>query len=536
MSFAKCRDAIKASYRHRKFRKGLCEDAQSAWQFGKLGHAVRILVVIGVLAFGLGLGPRTLLTAGAQADEASELRSSGSDHLEDSVQRKGLKSKSKSELDTCLALVPTPQPSPGLHRVVQLVNCASNATLLGAANAAEQKFGNPRPVLPREGTWELGAQGSGKNVLTVEIPLNWEDTKCPPNAHGMCEGIIGPRFWSRTGCWFDVVFDKAQCETGGCDGRYDCSAARLSASAGTTVSEWTFAEPVPDGAPTPTYLKDSPDISSVDGANLNMDIQPLGGDPHDPFDRPPSRSNEGEMGHDIQWLAERYPLTMHHQDLRADCNPAEFQLRRSTLATSNPYGLVILDDNKQVVGGDYTVACVSNCGRYEFPAPPPVGCDAGDKTSPCYFWKSFCLGDPSQYGPTHPCSTDSDCPVNGACWNNPGSALDHTCQGRAFVENTQCLPPSGGLPPSPNCPYVTYQYGYVDSVTKPPATYLSTQPPLGPCSDVSPDPSTCIGDDTVHKIMPKAYTWPNDPQVYGGDSSGYRVIFAPGDTRQRLQK
>jgi hypothetical protein len=28
--------------------------------------------------------------------------------------------------------------------------------------------------------------------------------------------------------------------------------------------------------------------------------------------------------------------------------------------------------------------------------------------------------------------------------------------------------------------------------------------------------------------MPKVYTWPNDPQVYGGDSPVYRVIFAPG--------
>jgi hypothetical protein len=28
--------------------------------------------------------------------------------------------------------------------------------------------------------------------------------------------------------------------------------------------------------------------------------------------------------------------------------------------------------------------------------------------------------------------------------------------------------------------------------------------------------------------MPKAYTWPNDPQVYGGDSPAYRVIISPG--------
>jgi hypothetical protein len=34
----------------------------------------------------------------------------------------------------------------------------------------------------------------------------------------------------------------------------------------------------------------------------------------------------------------------------------------------------------------------------------------------------------------------------------------------------------------------------------------------------------------MHEVMPKAYTWPNDPQVYGGDAPLYRVIFAPAGT------
>jgi hypothetical protein len=37
--------------------------------------------------------------------------------------------------DQCLASLPIPSPAPGLHRVLQLVNC-SNQSLLGAANAA----------------------------------------------------------------------------------------------------------------------------------------------------------------------------------------------------------------------------------------------------------------------------------------------------------------------------------------------------------------------------------------------------------------
>ena len=34
--------------------------------------------------------------------------------------------------------------------------------------------------------------------------------------------------------------------------------------------------------------------------------------------------------------------------------------------------------------------------------------------------------------------------------------------------------------------------------------------------------------------MPKAYSWPNDPQVYGGDTPAYRVIFAPGGTTETI--
>jgi len=430
-------------------------------------------------------------------------------------------------LDACLANVPTPTVKPGLHRVVQLVNC-SDEDLLGTANAAQQKGGQPVPVLPESGSWVIGKAGSANhgNVLTIDIPLTWEDTKCPENAHGMCQGIVGPRFWARSGCRYDLGFDKAQCETGGCAGRYDCSAARLAGTVGTTVSEWTFAEPVSNAPTTPTvsYLKDSPDISAVDGVNLNMDIQPVAGDAHDPFDT----NGPGKAPHDIQWLNERYPLTRSGEDLRSSC-PTAFKLTRSAFTNGNPYGFVYVNKSGQPVDStgvvdNSVVACFSNCGRYEYPSPPTIGCTPTPGTN-CYYWKSFCLGDPSQYG--HPCKTDLDCPVNGACWNNPGSSLDHTCQGRAFVQASNCYPEADGTA-NPLCPYVTYQYGYTDDSVTPPQVFDSTQPPLGKCSDVSSDASSCIGDDTLHKAMPKVYTWPNDPQVYGGDSPSYRVIFAPG--------
>src|SRR5262245_30497843 len=40
----------------------------------------------------------------------------------------------------------------------------------------------------------------------------------------------------------------------------------------------------------------------------------------------------------------------------------------------------------------------------------------------------------------------------------------------------------------------------------------------------------CIGDDTVHQVLPRAYTWPNDPQTYDCNAHSFRVTFAPGGT------
>ena len=169
--------------------------------------------VVALLAFGFGLLPHTPPIVSAHADEVS----------------------SNLVKDSCLDGLPTPKLEHGLHRVVQLVNC-SNATVVGTANAAQQKDGQPLPVMPREGTWLMGPAGSANNgnVLTIDIPIQWEDTKCPQGEKN-CKGIVGPRFWARTGCRYDLAFDKAQCETGGCGGRYDCSAARLAASVGTTA-------------------------------------------------------------------------------------------------------------------------------------------------------------------------------------------------------------------------------------------------------------------------------------------------------------
>jgi hypothetical protein len=414
--------------------------------------------------------------------------------------------------DPCLENLPVPAQIPPAIRVVQLVNC-SGQVLLGAANAAASAGYPLTSVLPREGTWVMQPVGSPNhtNVLTIDIPPAWAAT--------IAKGSIAPNLWARTGCRYDIADDKAQCETGGAGGVYDISKAHLGPPGATTITEWTFYQPSKSttGA---TYYKDNFDISAVNGSSLTVDIQEVGGSTEDPG-----------APQNIFWLTNaqvtppNYPMSVHGADPRADnlCPPA-FRLKRSQLTTkgifAKNYGFVILDNNGQPLGGDSTVACFSNCGKYKFPTEPAMDCDISDPT--CYNWKTFCAGDPSQYYPTNRtvCAKDSDCPVNGACWINPGSETDHRCVLRGFVDNTQ-----GNCDPD----VCTFPYDYKNPYTG--ILDKSTQPPFGTCKQVDPKTnSACIGDDTVHKVFPHAYTWPNDPQVYADDAPLYRVIFAPGGT------
>jgi len=432
----------------------------------------------------------------------------------------------------CTQGLPVPTPIPPSNRVVQLVNC-SKQQLLGAANAAYKSGQSPFPVLPREKTWVMEPFGTSGNrhVLTIDIPPQWENTKCPPEGCPNNMNPLGPRFWARTGCRYDIATDRAQCETGDCGNKYDCGKAHLAAATGTTIAEWTFYEPVSDRGI--SYFKDSPDISAVDGVNLNMDIQPVGGDPNNPFDTPPNNV-------DKNWLNSNYPLTKHGQDLRADnkCQPANFQIKRSELT------FVARGNDGKPLGGDHTIACLSNCGRYAYPLVPQgpgglgLNCDPSDRTSQCYRWKVFCCPLGSQAydqlcdspGPT-PRPDDALCNVTppvppamgeiapyehgaffGACWFR-GTPTDlqpkNRCSCRAFIKGDDC--------PSDVC-------------THPFKDEPGAQPPFGHCRDVSSDPDACIGDDTFHRVMPKAYSWPNDPQVYGANAPAYRIIFAPGGT------
>jgi hypothetical protein len=403
--------------------------------------------------------------------------------------------------DPCLANVPAATPANGAVRVVQLVNC-SGETLLGAANAAASSGQPLTSVLPREGTWVMKPAGSPNNgnVLTIDIPAAWAATTT--------EGSIAPNIWARTGCRYDAAVDKAQCETGGAGGVYDTSKARLGPPGGATITEWTFYQKATrtDGS---TYYVDNFDISAVNGTNLTVDIQAIGGSPKDPGN-PNNQFWLGQPG-----TGQNSPMSVPGQDLRSSnrCPPA-FRFRRSQL-TGGVFGFVIVDNSGQPLGGDATVGCFSNCGKYKFPLEPAQNCDISDPK--CYNWKVFCAGDPTQYGKA--CSTDQDCPVQASCWNNPGSKIDHTCQLRGFIAKNSC---------DPNV--CTFPYGWLNPATGQPD--YSTQPPFGQCSQVNPtNPSaSCIGDDTVHAVFPHAYTWPNDPQTYASDAPLYRVVYAPGGT------
>lgn len=389
--------------------------------------------------------------------------------------------------DAFEASLPVPVPTPGRY-VVQLVN-ESDVTVLAAANAAHVAGQPPKSVLPREGTWIIAP----RSVLTVDIPVEWEST--------IPVGSVGPVFWARTGCRYDVDHDFAQCETGDCGGVYDCSKAGRTPPGPKSLAEWTFRDNNGHAAP---------DISVVDGVNLNMDIEPVG--PH----------SDTVMGpvDPAFWLGSaNLPLTKCGGDLRQGC-ASEFALRREQLS----FFIQGSDGAQDVVG------CFSNCGQYKFQGQltgacaaefrcagePPFACDPNLDTEAgraCYYWKAFCCvvpeGDPDGVY-TQQCTADDQCRQSAGCWNK--GLPQSVCSCRAFNASPDCPP---------------------DVCTNQNSEKIVFQPPFGLCSDLTDAtgrPQDCIGDDTFHEVMPRGLTWPNDPETYYSDAKAYRVVFAPGGT------
>lgn len=434
------------------------------------------------------------------------------------------------------ALPVKPPKSSDTKRQVQLVNC-SDQVLLGAANAARAANQPAWPVFPQENTWVMQPFNPDNptdysNVLTIDIPPQW---------YGQHVGGNTGNFWARTGCRYDEVADRAECETGGCSSQYDCSSANVSPPPATSIVEWTFYQQFS------AYFFDSPDISAVNGANLTIDVSPKGGDDFDPLN---------EM--DFHWLNWNYPLTVHGADLRepANCGTTlnnSFKVSRSdidkTVNPGNPgyplLGYVIVDSNGNptMPSGDNVLACLSNCGKYKFPleAAKP-GCDPTTDAN-CYYWDVFCAGDPGiQYG--QKCNTDADCLNynNGvnyhiACFQKSGPGKPGTCELRAFFNGTvsACNGIMGDQPTGPTSKIAcTNTYGSINPLDNNNQTKYdwADQPIVGNCSDVifagNGMKAACIGDDTLHEILHGAYTWPNDPQVYQSDAPVYRIVFSPG--------
>jgi hypothetical protein len=456
---------------------------------------------------------------------------------------------SKAYLDS----LPVPKPKdPKIKRVVQLINC-SDQVLLGAATASHTATTAGWPVFPRSGTWVMQkyVAGSTDNVLTIDIPTQWYGQ----HVKGETSNI-----WARTGCRYDPITNRAQCETGDCSGQYDCSSANLGPPAGTTLSEWTFHQPY---GPNNDYYLDSPDISAVNGANLTIDVYPRNALTRNPTD-----------AKDWHWLAYNWPLTVHGEDLRETgrCETASggdsFRLLRSDTLTypggmqNYPLlGYVIVDGNGDptMPKGNNVLACFSNCGVNEFPKAPLSGCDLQNDQN-CYTWTTFCAGNSSiKYakacqtgiGDGTQCNTDSDClkcnpgdpNLYIACFKNAGPNQLGECQLRAFYQGSvsqcnnrmgqqfaapadliACNNTYGSL--NPLDPGGMNRYDYQD------------QPPNKNCSDVTfgspPKAVACVGDDTLHAVLHGAYTWPNDPEVFNNtsgigvdDYAVYQIVFSP---------
>ncbi len=390
-----------------------------------------------------------------------------------------------------------PPKDPNTKRQIQLVNC-SDQVVLGAANAARAAGQPPWPVFPQEGTWVMQkyVPGSDANVLTIDIPPQW---------YGQHVGGNTPNFWVRTGCRYDPVSNRAQCETGGCGGQYDCSSANISPPPATTIVEWTFYQPFQ------TYFFDSPDISAVNGASLTVDVSPKGGDDLDPINQK-----------DWHWLNWNYPLTAHGKDLRepTQCVPSNgsgFQITRAAIdQTVDPkhlgyplLGYVTVDGmgNPTMPSGNNILACLSNCGKFKFPTE--LGSpDCNKKTDPnCYFWTTFCAGDPAiKYGnncvtgkgsSNTDCDTDADClKCNGgtdyhiACFKKDGPSNPGKCELRGFYKGK--VSACNGVPdPQPAAPASTVAcnntYGSINPLDDNTSTKFdyADQPIVGNCSDVS---------------------------------------------------
>jgi hypothetical protein len=104
---------------------------------------------------------------------------------------------------------------------------------------------------------------------------------------------------------------RCQCQAGGWPAYWT--------PGGATIVEWNFGQKMNKNPGPGTFFQDNFDISAVNGVNLTVDVQAVGGSNSDPG-----------AGAGPFWLALNSPLSVHGADLRADCLPA-LTLKRSDL-------------------------------------------------------------------------------------------------------------------------------------------------------------------------------------------------------------
>ena len=311
---------------------------------------------------------------------------------------------------------------------------------------------------------------------------------------------------------------------------------------------------------------DSPDISLVDGAILTASHR-AGGSSGSLRSRRVSPCRAAYNGSELEItisadrralaLCITKPSTVHGADLLIEqtainhktCNYANGNSFYSNHIYKDPtgtYGFVITDANGNPVmpPGDKTLACFSNCGKYEFPKTPVKGgaCDPNNPNDPqCFPWLTYCAGNAGLYG-----HRLSDRPGLGT------KAASPTCTRRAIGTRTQtnstahahsgrstrlrprvakhCEQSSATGLPSQRCglhPHVRLPESpdtnrHYKSIIRS-ASALPCANVTGPDGKLVP----CVGDDTIHQVMHGAYTWPNDPETFDGDSPVYRIVFSP---------
>jgi hypothetical protein len=396
---------------------------------------------------------------------------------------------------------------------IQVVNQSSQTVLFAA-------FG-PSAIEPEGGVANWAQLPGGS--LTLDIPDDWYNTQA--------KGTVGPRIWARTGCRYSVALDRAQCESGDCAGHFDCGTAGPGGVSLVGVAPVSIAEFCLNCIPSaqPTLRLNYWDVSIVDGANLSMNIQPTG--TFSPS-HPPGVDDKFWCQFAPNSVPGVYaPNSISGADLRdPEICPPDWRLK------SNDLGMFIKGQSPNNI-----VACFSNCGREVYPTAPASDCtDATDKR--CGAWRAYCC-QASDYGgnectpkgttpqpdickqgdhiciaitggkgicPGKPCTTDADCAPYSTCWNTNSGPGTCACSGYAVK------PPC----PSDICTNVDLPAAEPD---------FAKCSQNGPLNKDLPD-SRCIGDDTVHTVFPRAYTWPNDPQTYDCDNTTFTVTVSPGGT------